>query len=169
MSSFNPATATDTRQQYLTFTLGEALFAVGTLNVREIIEYGHLTPVPLTPPSILGVINLRGGVVPILDLRQRFGQGATQVSRRSCIVILEVQRSGIDQVIGIVVEAVNAVLEIPEQDIEPPPSFGSQIPTDFLIGMGKLDTRLVVLLDIGRVLSLDDLQLLAGRELPESA
>ncbi|MDR7023843.1 purine-binding chemotaxis protein CheW [Pseudomonas peli] len=169
MSSFNPATATDTRQQYLTFTLGEALFAVGTLNVREIIEYGHLTPVPLMPPSILGVINLRGGVVPILDLRQRFGQGATQVSRRSCIVILEVQRSGIDQVIGIVVEAVNAVLEIPEQDIEPPPSFGSQIPTDFLIGMGKLDTRLVVLLDIGRVLSLDDLQLLAGRELPESA
>lgn len=169
MSSFNPATATDTRQQYLTFTLGEALFAVGTLNVREIIEYGHLTPVPLMPPSILGVINLRGGVVPILDLRQRFGQGATQVSRRSCIVILEVQRSGIDQVIGIVVEAVNAVLEIPEQDIEPQPSFGSQIPTDFLIGMGKLDTRLVVLLDIGRVLSLDDLQLLAGRELPESA
>lgn len=169
MSSFNPATAMDTRQQYLTFTLGEALFAVGTLNVREIIEYGHLTPVPLMPPSILGVINLRGGVVPILDLRQRFGQGATQVSRRSCIVILEVQRSGIDQVIGIVVEAVNAVLEIPEQDIEPPPSFGSQIPTDFLIGMGKLDTRLVVLLDIGRVLSLDDLQLLAGRELPESA
>ncbi|VXC64678.1 Positive regulator of CheA protein activity (CheW) [Pseudomonas sp. 9AZ] len=169
MSSFNPATATDTRQQYLTFTLGEALFAVGTLNVREIIEYGHLTPVPLMPPSILGVINLRGGVVPILDLRQRFGQGATQVSRRSCIVILEVQRSGIDQVIGIVVEAVNAVLEIPEQDIEPPPSFGSQIPTDFLIGMGKLDTRLVVLLDIGRVLSLDDLQLLAGRELAESA
>lgn len=169
MSSFNPATATDTRQQYLTFTLGEALFAVGTLNVREIIEYGHLTPVPLMPPSILGVINLRGGVVPILDLRQRFGQGATQVSRRSCIVILEVQRSGIDQVIGIVVEAVNAVLEIPEQDIEPPPSFGSQIPTDFLIGMGKLDTRLVVLLDIGRVLSLDDLQLLDGRELPESA
>lgn len=169
MSSFNPATATDTRQQYLTFTLGEALFAVGTLNVREIIEYGHLTPVPLMPPSILGVINLRGGVVPILDLGQRFGQGATQVSRRSCIVILEVQRSGIDQVIGIVVEAVNAVLEIPEQDIEPPPSFGSQIPTDFLIGMGKLDTRLVVLLDIGRVLSLDDLQLLAGRELPESA
>lgn len=169
MSSFNPATATDTRQQYLTFTLGEALFAVGTLNVREIIEYGHLTPVPLMPPSILGVINLRGGVVPILDLRQRFGQGATQVSRRSCIVILEVQRSGIDQVIGIVVEAVNAVLEIPEQDIEPPPSFGSQIPTDFLIGMGKLDTRLVVLLDIGRVLSLDDLQLLAGHELPESA
>ena len=169
MSSFNPATATDTRQQYLTFTLGEALFAVGTLNVREIIEYGHLTPVPLMPPSILGVINLRGGVVPILDLRQRFDQGATQVSRRSCIVILEVQRSGIDQVIGIVVEAVNAVLEIPEQDIEPPPSFGSQIPTDFLIGMGKLDTRLVVLLDIGRVLSLDDLQLLAGRELPESA
>ena len=168
MSSFNPATATDT-SQYLTFTLGEEIFAVGTRNVREIIEYGHLTSVPLMPPSILGVINLRGGVVPIMDLRQRFGQGATQVSRRSCIVILEVQRDGIDQVIGIVVEAVNAVLEIPPQDIEPPPSFGNHIPTDFLIGMGKVDTRLVVLIDIGRVLSLDDLRLLATSELPEPA
>ena len=169
MSSFNPTTTTDTTQQYLTFSLGEEIFAVGTRNVREIIEYGRLTSVPLMPPSILGVINLRGGVVPILDLRQRFGQGATQVSRRSCIVILEVQRDGIDQVIGIVVEAVNAVLEIPEQDIEPPPSLGNHIPTDFLIGMGKLDTRLVVLLDIGRVLSLDDLRLLATTDLPASA
>ena len=137
--------------------------------MQEIRGYEAVTRIANAPEFIKGVINLRGGVVPILDLRQRFDQGATQVSRRSCIVILEVQRSGIDQVIGIVVEAVNAVLEIPEQDIEPPPSFGSQIPTDFLIGMGKLDTRLVVLLDIGRVLSLDDLQLLAGRELAESA
>ncbi|MGP0173027.1 chemotaxis protein CheW [Pseudomonas sp. NCHU5208] len=169
MSSFNPATATDTRQQYLTFSLGEEIFAVGTHNVREIIEYGHLTSVPLMPPSILGVINLRGGVVPIMDLRQRFGQGATQVGRRTCIVILEVQREGAEQVIGIVVEAVNAVLEIPEEDIEPPPSFGSHIPTDFLIGMGKLENRLVVLIDIGRVLSLDDLRLLASADLPRSA
>ena len=169
MPSFNPQAVTDTTQQYLTFTLGEEAFAVGTRNVREIIEYGRLTPVPLMPPSILGVINLRGGVVPIMDLRQRFGQGATQVSRRSCIVILEVQRDGIDQVIGIVVEAVNAVLEISPQDIEPPPSFGSHIPTDFLIGMGKLDTGLVVLIDIGRVLSLDELHRLAGAGLDESA
>ena len=169
MPSFNPQAVADTTQQYLTFTLGEETFAVGTRNVREIIEYGRLTPVPLMPQSILGVINLRGGVVPIMDLRQRFGQGATQVSRRSCIVILEVQRDGIDQVIGIVVEAVNAVLEIPPQDIEPPPSFGSHIPTDFLIGMGKLDNGLVVLIDIGRVLSLDDLRQLAGAGLAESA
>lgn len=169
MSSFNPATAKDTSQQYLTFSLGEEIFAVGTRNVREIIEYGRLTPVPLMPPSILGVINLRGGVVPIMDLRQRFGQDATQIGRRSCIVILEVQRDGLEQVIGIVVEAVNAVLEIPAQDVEPPPSLGSHIPTDFLIGMGKLDTRLVVLLDIGRVLSLDDLRRLAANQLPEQA
>lgn len=169
MPSFNPTAVTDTTQQYLTFTLGEEVFAVGTRNVREIIEYGRLTHVPLMPPSILGVINLRGGVVPIMDLRLRFGQGATQVSRRSCIIILEVQREGIDQVIGIVVEAVNAVLEIPQQDIEPPPSFGSHIPTDFLIGMGKLDTSLVVLIDIGRVLSLDDLRQLASAGLAESA
>ncbi|VXC96377.1 Chemotaxis protein CheW [Pseudomonas sp. 8Z] len=162
MTRITPTTAADTTQQYLTFTLGEELFAVGTRSVREIIEYGRLTPVPMMPPSILGVINLRGGVVPIMDLRQRFGQGSTQVGRRSCIVILEVQNEGIDRVIGILVEAVNAVVEIPPQDIEPPPNFGSHIPTAFLIGMGKLDSRLVVLLDIGRVLSLDDLRLLAS-------
>ncbi|MFG0585975.1 chemotaxis protein CheW [Pseudomonas sp. zjy_9] len=161
MPSFNPATAPDTAQQYLTFSLGEELFAVGTRNVREIIEYGRLTPVPLMPASILGVINLRGGVVPIMDLRQRFGQQQTQIGRRSCIVILEVVREQMQQVIGIVVEAVNAVLEIPDQDIEPAPSFGSHIPTDFLLGMGKLDERLVVLLDIGRILSLADLRQLA--------
>ena len=169
MSSVNPTAAADTSQQYLTFTLGEEIFAVSTRNVREIIEYGRLTPVPLMPASILGVINLRGGVVPIMDLRLRFGQGATQIGRRSCIVILEVSREGVNQVIGIVVEAVNAVLEIPPQDIEPPPSFGSQVPTDFLIGMGKLDERLVVLLDIGRVLSLDDLRLLAAANLTQPA
>lgn len=169
MHNVTPSSKTDTAQQYLTFTLGEEIFAVGTRTVCEIIEYGHLTPVPLMPPSILGVINLRGGVVPILDLRQRFAQGATRIGRRTCIVILEVIRDGITQVIGIVVEAVNAVLEILEQDIEPPPRFGSNIPTDFLIGMGKLDDRLVVLLDIGRVLSLDDLRTLASNALPETA
>ncbi|WP_165668683.1 chemotaxis protein CheW [Metapseudomonas otitidis] len=154
-------TQPDAPQQYLTFTLADEVFAVGTRSVREIIEYGHLTPVPMMPSCVLGVINLRGGVVPIMDLRQRFGAGHTAISRRSCIVILEVERGELRQVMGIVVEAVNAVIEIGTQDIEPAPSFGARIRTDFIHGMAKLDGRLVVLLDIGQVLSLDDLQRLA--------
>lgn len=165
MSSFfsrpGDATQPDAPQQYLTFTLDDEVFAVGTRSVREIIEYGHLTPVPMMPSCVLGVINLRGGVVPIMDLRQRFGAGQTVISRRSCIVILEVERDELRQVMGIVVEAVNAVIEIAAQDIEPAPRFGARIRTDFIHGMAKLDGRLVVLLNIGQALSLDDLQRLA--------
>ncbi|BCG24835.1 chemotaxis protein CheW [Pseudomonas tohonis] len=155
------ATQPDAPQQYLTFTLADEVFAVGTRSVREIIEYARLTPVPMMPPCVLGVINLRGGVVPIMDLRQRLGAGHTAISRRSCVVILEVERDDLRQVMGVLVEAVNAVIEIAAQDIEPPPRFGARIRTDFIHGMAKLDDRLVVLLDIGQVLSLDDLQRLA--------
>lgn len=146
--------------QYLTFTLGHELFALGILCVREIIEYGRLTPVPMMPPSILGVINLRGAVVPVLDLRVRFGDSATAIGQRTCIVILEVSQDDATRVIGVVVDAVNAVLDIPEQDIEPAPGFGARIRTDFIQGMGKVDDRLVVLLDVGRVLSVEDLTLI---------
>lgn len=158
----------DAPQQYLTFTLADELFAVGTRSVREIIEYGRLTPMPMMPSCVLGVINLRGGVVPIMDLRQRFGAERTAIGRRSCIVILEVERNAVRQVMGIVVEAVNAVIEINAQDIEPPPSFGAHIRTDFIRGMGKLDGRLVALLDISQVLSLDDLHLLAEASQPDA-
>ncbi len=151
-----------TAEQYLTFSLGQETFAVSTRNVREIIEFGRLTPVPMMPASVLGVINLRGGVVPIMDLCQRFGEGETRIGRRSCIVILDVSRDEVQQTIGIVVEAVSAVLEIPPQDIEPAPTFGSHIRTDFIRGMGKIDGNIVVLLDIGRVLSLEDMQQLAS-------
>lgn len=150
--------------QYLTFTLGTELFAVETLSVREIIEYGTLTPIPMMPPSILGVINLRGAVVPVVDLRLRFGDGATPLGRRTCIVILEVAQADATQVIGVVVDAVNAVLEIGAADIEPAPRFGGRLRAEFMRGMGKVDGRLVILLDIGRVLSVDDLALLADLE-----
>lgn len=173
LSRTGDATQPDAPRQYLTFTLADEVFAVGTRSVREIIEYGRLTPVPMMPGCVLGVINLRGGVVPIMDLRQRFGAGQTAISRRSCIVILEVERDDLRQVMGIVVEAVNAVIEIGTQDIEPPPSFGARIRTDFIHGMAKLEGRLVVLLDIGQVLSLDELYHLAevgaAADLPQSA
>jgi purine-binding chemotaxis protein CheW len=155
----NTNSAPETRQ-YLTFTLGTEHFAVGTLSVKEIIEYGQLTSVPMMPPSIRGVINLRGAVVPVIDLGARFGGRQTEVGRRTCIVILEVEHDEERQVIGVVVDAVNEVLEIAPADIEPPPAFGAHIRTDFIQGMGKVDGKFVILLDIGRVLSVDELSAL---------
>lgn len=144
-------------QQYLTFTLAGEQFAVGTLSVKEIIEYGRLTDVPMMPPSIRGVINLRGAVVPVIDLGVRFGGRQMEIGRRTCIVILEVDQVDERQVIGILVDAVSEVLEIDPAAIEPPPAFGAHVRTDFIHGMGKVGDRFVILLDIGRVLSVDEL------------
>lgn len=149
-------------RQYLTFTLAGEQFAVGTLCVKEIIEYGQVTAIPMMPPSIRGVINLRGAVAPVIDLGARFGGPVTAVGRRTCIVILEVQHTEGRQVLGVVVDAVNEVLEIAPADIEPPPAFGTHIRTDFILGMGKVGGRFVILLDIGRVLSVDELADLAS-------
>lgn len=146
--------------QYLTFALAQELFAVDIHAVREIIEYGHLTSVPMMPPSILGVINLRGAVVPVIDLGLRFGGSATVIGPRTCIVILEIATEDGLRVIGMVVDAVSEVLELGADQIEPAPSFGNRIRADFIRGMGKLNERLVVLLDVGRVLSDDEISLL---------
>lgn len=156
----NPAQPDNAAAQYLTISLNQETYALDTQSVREIIEFGPLRSVPLMPPCVLGVLNLRGSVVPILDLRQRLGQGPTQLGRRSCIVILEVRREAWQQVIGVVVEAVNAVLEIAPRDIEAAPALGG-LATDFIRGMGKLGNQLVLLLDVARLLSLDELQHLA--------
>jgi len=157
----NSVTLSEPRQ-YLTFSLAGEHFAVGTLSVKEIIEYGQLTTVPMMPPSIRGVINLRGAVVPVIDLGARFGKQQTQVGRRTCIVILEVEHSDEHQVIGVLVDAVSEVLEIAPADIEPPPAFGAHIRTDFIQGMGKVGGTFVILLDIGRVLSVDELATLSA-------
>ncbi len=144
-------------RQYLTFTLGGEMFAVETLSVKEIIEYGQITAVPMMPPSIRGVINLRGAVVPVIDLKARFGTQPTEVTRRTCIVITELGTGDEHQVIGIVVDTVSEVLEIPLSEIEPPPAFGARIRADFISGMGKIAGRFVILLEMGRVLSVDEL------------
>ena len=111
----------------------------------------------MMPGFIRGVINLRGAVVPVIDLNARFGRTASAVSRRSCIVIVEVPSEDGAQDIGIMVDAVSAVLEIPASEIEPPPSFGSRIRSEFLQGMGKVDGRFVMILSIAHVLSVDEL------------
>ncbi|MBL8400318.1 chemotaxis protein CheW [Accumulibacter sp.] len=154
-------TAAESPQQYLTFVLGGEMFAVGILNVKEIIEYGHLTEIPMMPAFIRGVINLRGAVVPVIDLAARFGGAQSQAGKRTCIVIVEVSENEFRHDIGIMVDAVSEVIEIPASDIEPPPSFGARIRADFIHGMGKVAGKFVILLNIVKVLSIDEIAMLA--------
>ena len=151
-------------QQYLTFSLTGEVFALGILNVKEIIEFGNLTEIPMMPPFIKGVINLRGSVVPVIDLSVRFGGKTTEVARRTCIVIVEIAAGGDEDAkhdIGIIVDAVNEVLEIPRAEIEPAPSFGAKIRADFIQGMGKVNGRFVIILNVERVLSTEEIAMLA--------
>ena len=158
------ASAAQDQQQYLTFMLGGETYAMGILVIKEIIEYGNLTEVPRMPQFIRGVINLRGAVVPVIDLSSRFGKQATKVTRRTCIVIIEVATSNGNQDVGVMVDAVNAVLEIPPQEIEPPPSFGANIRADFMSGMGKVNGKFVIILSIQHVLSVDEMATLSDIE-----
>src|ERR1700689_3173554 len=130
-------------QQYLTFMLGGEVFALGILFIKEIIEYSSLTEVPMMPPSVRGVINLRGAVVPVTDLLVSFGKKSSAVTNRTCIVIVEVSGQGERQDVGVVVDSVDSVLDIPASEIEPPPAFGTRIATDFIQGMGKVNGRFV--------------------------
>ena len=143
--------------QYLTFILSGETYGINILHIREIIDYGDLTPVPMMPAFITGVINLRGSVVPVIDLAVRFGGTLTEVGKRTSIVILEIDSDDAKLEIGVVVDAVNEVLDIPAAEIEPAPSFGTSLRTDFIAGMGKIAGRFLVLLDIGNVLSVDEL------------
>lgn len=156
----HPGQGGDTHQ-YLTFNVGSEMFALGILNVKEIIEYGNLTEIPMMPAFIRGVINLRGAVVPVIDLGARFSGRVSPVQRRTCIVIVEVQHDDENHDIGVMVDAVSEVLEIPAGDIEPAPSFGARIRADFIAGMGKLAGKFVIILSIQRVLSVQEMAVLA--------
>jgi len=151
--------------QFLTFMLGEERYAVGILHIKEIIEYGSLATVPMMPDCVRGVINLRGAVVPVMDLSARFGRGQSVIGKRSCIVIVEAGGEE-KQVLGMLVDAVNAVVEIGAEDIEPAPSFGTRIRPDFIAGMGKYNGRFVILLDIERVLSSEEIVDMARAGVP---
>ena len=153
--------------QFLTFMLDGETFAIGILAIKAIIEYGSLTTVPLMPVFVRGVINLRGAVVPVIDLSARFGRGVTSVNRRSCIVIVEIEGEEGSHDVGVVVDAVNEVLDIDAAQIEPPPSFGAGIRSEFIRGMGKIDGQFVIILDVNRVLSVEEMSQVA--QLGESA
>lgn len=152
---------TEEQQQYLTFALGGETFATSILCVKEIIEYGGVTAVPTMPACVRGVINLRGRVVPVVDLCLRFGRAETVPAKRTCIVIVEVAAGEEHQDLGIMIDAVNQVLEIPPEDIEPAPSFGGKLQNDFIQGMGKVDGKFVIILSVDRVLSLNEIAQLA--------
>jgi purine-binding chemotaxis protein CheW len=155
----------DGSSRYLTFRLGGELFALGILDITEIIEYRALTEVPMMPAFIRGVLNLRGRVVPVVDLAARFGRGPTQVARRTGIIIVETSDAGggdadgdrPGQDFGIVVDAVNEVMHFGEEDIEPPPAFGAGIRSDFISGMAKRGGDFIIVLDVSQVLSVDEM------------
>lgn len=154
----------NTPQQYLTFSLQGEMFALAILNVKEIIEFGSVTEIPMVPSFIRGVINLRGAVVPVIDLSCRFGGKPTGVARRTCIVIIELIDGDTRHDIGVMVDAVSEVLEIPPAEIEPPPAFGARIRTDFISGMGKINNKFVIILDVEKVLSVEEIAALSQLE-----
>jgi purine-binding chemotaxis protein CheW len=145
------------QSQYLTFYLAGEEYAIGILCVKEILEYDTLTKVPQTPPWIRGVINLRGSVVPVVDLAAKFGLAASPVTKRTCIVIVEANLEGTQTVMGVLADAVSQVMDLAAEDIEAPPTFGTQVRVDYLQGMGKVGKKFVLLLDVDRVLSASEL------------
>ncbi|TGL57330.1 purine-binding chemotaxis protein CheW [Leptospira ognonensis] len=146
--------------QYLTFLISEEAFGLGILNIKEIIEFESVTHVPMMPSYIPGVINLRGNVVPVIDLNHRFYKQKTEFGRKTCIIITEValEKESID--VGLLVDAVNEVVDIPENMIENAPSFGAKIRLDFIQGLGKVEDKFVILLNIEKILNLDELSML---------
>lgn len=161
-NSINHEMRANEAQQYLTFLLCGKVYGLGILNIKEIIEYGEITEVPMTPDFISGVINLRGSVVPVIDLSQRFSGQAIEYTKRTSIIIIELQNADLSIEIGVTVDMVNEVLDIRQSEIEPAPTLGDQIETNFISGMAKVDGKLLILLNIENVLSIDELSLVGN-------
>ncbi len=155
---------TDTRQ-YLTFKLGDEIFATDVAKVREVLDFTTITKIPRTPEFMSGVINLRGNVVPVVDLRLCFEMSKTEKTVNTCIVVVEMLVDGESSVIGALADSVEEVIDLEPEQIQPPPRIGVKIRTDFIKGMGKRDSQLIMILDIDRVFSADELSAVRGAEL----
>ncbi len=156
--------------QYLTFALGEEVFAMDIRSVREIIQHGSMTTVPLMPDFVRGVINLRGAVVPVIDLHARFGRPKARVGKKTCIVIFDAPRDGERVELGLMVDAVSEVITLDGSQVEPPPRFGSTVRREFIAGMGKLGERFVVILDPARAFDVTEMaELCAAHPVAEAA
>ncbi|MCJ7602571.1 MAG: chemotaxis protein CheW [Desulfobulbaceae bacterium] len=148
--------------QYLTFKLAEEVFALDVGKVREILEFTSITKVPQTPEFMRGVINLRGGVVPVIDLRLNFGMTRTEQTINTCIIVVEVDLDGEVIVLGILADSVQEVVDMEPDNIEPPPHIGTKLNTEFIKGMGKINDYFVMILDIDKVFSANDLLAVQG-------
>ncbi len=159
--------------QYLSFKLGEEIFAINVAQVREILDVIAITKVPQTPDYMQGVINLRGSVVPVMDMRLKFGMPATQRSVNTCIIVMEVTQDGETTVLGSLADSVQEVLDLEPDQIEPAPRIGANLRRDFIKGMGKHDDRFIIILDIDQIFNNSDLEVIAeavaGEEQDEAA
>lgn len=147
--------------QYLTFMLGNEVFAMDIRTVREIIQFGSMTPVPLMPEFVRGVINLRGAVVPVIDLQARFGRDCASVGKKSCVIIADVIKDTEKVELGLMVDAVSEVVDMASNQIEAPPQFGSVIQREFIQGIGKTDGRFVTIIDVDRSLDIEEMATVA--------
>jgi len=150
------------QQQYLTFLLADEEYAISILKVKEIIEYSTVTTVPKTPKWVRGVINLRGAVVPVVDLAMKFGLELKPVTKTTCIVIVETQFESQNTTMGIIVDAVSQVMDLTAEGVQPVPEFGTRVKVDYLLGMAQLGKKFALLLDVDKVLSTDELLHLNG-------
>ncbi len=144
--------------KHLTFVLGDELYGTEILKVQEIIGIMKVTEVPRTPDYIRGVINLRGKVIPVLELRRKFGMAPADDTERTCVVVVQVANTETEITMGVIVDEVSEVLDLRAEQLEPPPAFGHGVETDFILGMAKVDARVIMILDVDRVLSTGDLE-----------
>ncbi|MBU4525561.1 MAG: chemotaxis protein CheW [Desulfomicrobium sp.] len=159
----------NTTLQYLTFGLGEEVFALETGSVREVIELVSVTRIPKTPPYMRGVINLRGHAVPVVDLRIKFDMPKVADTVNTCIIIVDVEVEGENCYMGAIVDSVREVFEMTSDQINPPPRMGTSIRADFIRGMGKQNEEFIMILDIGKVFSAEELQVMRSTEELETA
>ena len=148
--------------KYLTFKLDVEEFGIEILKVQEIIKMMNITRVPRTPAFVRGVINLRGKVIPVIDLRQKFEMDHRDETEMTCIIVVTVKRGGQDVIMGVIVDEVSEVLDVAGESIEPAPEFGGVVDTTFILGMGKVGERVVTLMDVDRVLSGDEVATVAA-------
>lgn len=154
--------------QYLTFILDEEVFALEIGKVREVLDFTTVTKVPQTPEFMRGVINLRGSVVPVVDMRLKFGMSQTEKTVNTCIIIVEIEIDGEITVLGALADSVREVLEMDEDQIEPAPKIGTRLKTEFIRGMGRQEERFIILLDIDKIFSSDELALVQEAGTTES-
>ncbi len=159
--SLNEETVTG---QYLSFKLDDEVFALGIFKVREVLDFAKVTKVPQTPEFMLGVINVRGNAVPVMDLRLKFGMTKAETTVNSCIIIMEIEIDGETTVIGALADSVQEVLDLDSDQIEPPPKIGTKLKTKFIEGIGKRDGQFIIILDIDKIFSADELAIAQDME-----